>query len=63
MKENECNHYYQEKFRHGRYNERWFECVLCNAPPVLKAHNKLMNFREVAPANKWSKILKEAQKK
>ena len=57
MTEN-CNHYFVEKFDHGTYDKRWFKCIFCTDKPVLKADNKLMNFRESEPAKAWAKILK-----
>ena len=57
MKE-ECNHYWIEKFQHGYYTTRYFECIFCNTPVIEKAPNKLMNFREEAPTRAWGSIFK-----
>lgn len=53
-----CQHYYKEKFDHGQFTTRFFECISCKEVRTLSIRDKEFFFMEKEPREAWLKVLK-----
>ena len=56
---NKCQHYYKEKFGHGDYTTRFFECIFCKEVRPLSIKDKEFFFGEKEIREGWLKIFKD----
>ena len=53
-----CLHYYSEKFRHGKFDTRYFECINCREVRPLSRSDKEFFFGEKEITEAWGVIFK-----